>query len=138
MNPPNRFRGQALSGIKSVGFQDRTPIVSVEMREDPTWTELTSNAWEDSFNREANAVLHGLRSTARLRATSMPDSGKGLRPPSPRSRTVLDPTEWGQLRLQSTPFGRFAQVVEQGPDARMGKKAPNRIFPPDESDGVPA
>mmetsp|Transcript_12583 Transcript_12583/g.23724 ORF Transcript_12583/g.23724 Transcript_12583/m.23724 type:complete len:134 (-) Transcript_12583:31-432(-) len=53
-----------------------------------------------------------------------------------RSRLTFEPTKWGQLQLQGTVYGRFAQAVEKGPGARMGKKAATEISAPDESDGV--
>ncbi|CAD7942920.1 unnamed protein product [Amoebophrya sp. A120] len=50
-----------------------------------------------------------------------------------RSKPVLEPNLWGQLAIQSTPYGHFAQVCAQGADYKK-----DRNFVPDESDNVPA
>ncbi|CAD7926724.1 unnamed protein product [Amoebophrya sp. A25] len=50
-----------------------------------------------------------------------------------RTRPVLEPHLWEQLRIQATPYGHFAQVCAQGPDYQK-----TRNFVPDETDCVPA
>lgn len=123
--PPTRFR------------QHHEPFrVQVHVEDDPTWKQIADHTWEESFDREATAVLDGLNASAKLRAAALDDASRGLSPARARSRPVLDPTLWGQLRLQATLYGRFPQVVEEGPDARMGKRGAPKICPPDESDGM--
>lgn len=136
MNPPHRALEQSLSGSKSVGFQipGQSFKLQVHREDDPTCREMADHAWEDAFDREATAVLSGF-STWDLRAAGA-DPNRGLSPPAARSKPVLDPTMWGQQKLQGTLFGRFAQVVEEGPNVRMGKRGAPDISAPCESDGV--
>jgi len=138
LSPPDRVFEQTLSGSKTVGFQMPGQSFSLQARreDDPTWKQLTDHAWEDAFDREATAVIEGWCPWD-MKASSS-DPSLGLRPPAARSRPVLDPTSWGQLKLQGTLYGRFAQVVEEGPHARMGKRGGADIFPPDEADRVSA
>lgn len=138
LSPPDRVFEQALSGSKTVGFQLPGQSFSLQARheDDPTWKDLTDHAWEDAFDREATAVLEGW-CPLDMKASSS-DPSRGLRPLGARTRPALDPTSWGQLKLQGTLYGRFAQVVEEGPHARMGKRGAPDIFPPDEMDRVPA
>eukprot|EP00392_Amoebophrya_sp_AT5.2_P001370 g1372.t1 len=50
-----------------------------------------------------------------------------------RSKPVLEPNLWGQLAIQATPYGHFAQICAQGADYRK-----DRNYVPDETDHVPA
>jgi len=136
MNPPDRALQQTLAGSKSVGMliPGESFKLQTHLEDDPTWREISDNTWEETFDREASAVLYGLNTT--LNAT-LRDSSRGMHPAAAKSRPVLDPTKWDQLKFQGTLYGRFAQVVEEGPNARMGKRGGPDIFAPSESDGVP-
>lgn len=137
MNPADRAWQQTLAGSKSVGFYPAEPFKLTTHREDdPTWREISDHAWEETFDKEAAAVLYGLHSTSDLRASAQRDPSRGLCPAAAKSRPVLDPTKWGQLKLQGTLYGRFAQVCEEGPNARMGKRGGPDITAPCEADGV--
>lgn len=144
MNPADRTMQASVSSSRgyippktqqsvSDGFR-----VQVHREDDPTWREVSDHTWEETFDREATAILEGWSTSSNLRASTLEDPSRGLSPAAARSRPVLDPTMWGQLKLQGTLFGRFAQVVEEGPNARMGKRGGPTICAPDESDGVPS
>merc|ERR1712070_1016011 len=100
-------------------------------------------ATEEAFDREAARVIGW---TARspfspgppsvMRQTWAPGEVR-LEPGA--GRPTLEPTEWGQTKLQALPCGNFAQCVEQGPQARMFTRGgADCSFAPDESDGISA
>lgn len=134
MNPPNRAIKQMLHGSKSVGFvlpeQKKTLLANVDG--DPNRKPVIEMAKENAFHQAANAFL-GKSSTA-------PDlhTIAGHVVPRANSRPTLDPTLWGQQRLQGTLFGHFAQVAEQGADAKRSRRGGTNVHIPDESDGVDA
>lgn len=53
-----------------------------------------------------------------------------------RSKPVLEPEQWSQLKLQATPYGHFAQVCAEGPGAKTSVKMGNHA--PPEFDGIQA
>lgn len=131
MNPPSR------SGLKSVEFDvpNEKFRLRVGLEADPLKSSLHEHDLEEAFHREATDVLSGscCSSPAGSRSSAW------RRQPRARSRPVLEPAEWGQNAIQATRFGRFAQIVEQGPVARLGTKGgPAAVFLPDETDGVRA
>lgn len=132
-NGPTRAELQQLHGSRSVDFvEPHEEDLYIRVGKDPLKRELLEHAKEEAFDREAKRVLGGKSHSAPdLRSTWAPGTSLSRA----RSRQVLDATEWGQLKLQAQPCGRFAQIVELGPGFRMGKAVAS---PPWEADGVPA
>jgi hypothetical protein len=100
--------------------------------------ELVEHAAEERFSREADQVLGFQKSQSmpNLKGICCPGEG-GV--PKATSRPVLEPTEWSPVRLQGLACGRFSQVVELGPWARLGTRGgPTCDFCPCEFDGAPA
>jgi len=144
MNPPNRELAQQQRGYKKVGIRheergstarelveagDRLVATYVQDA-DPMKADIRQYAKEESFRRNADRVLYG-----------DPDvtSHDVLRPGRIRkytSKPTLEPQWWGQLKLQSTPYGHMAQVCEAGQGFRTLVKRDGHI--PSERDGVPA
>jgi hypothetical protein len=144
MNPPNRELQQQQRGNKTVGIrhEDRGStarelveagdrLVATYVQDaDPMKADIRKFAKEESFRRNADRVLYG-----------DPDvtSHDVLRPGRIRkftSKPTLEPVWWDQLRLQSTPYGHFAQVCEAGQGFRTMVKRDGHI--PPEHDGVAA
>jgi len=127
LNPTDRLTEQILSGSKSVGF--RVPGDTFRPRvgdDDPLKRSLRSTTKEESFRQSftENDSWPGDKSMNG-------DARKELA----RSRPVLEPELWEQLKLQATPYGHFAQVTEHGSCLKTSVKT--RGFVPGEEDGVP-
>lgn len=153
LNMPNRAVQQMLSGSKSVCFQEPGDkfVLVANVHEDPARKPVVDTARENTFHRNAHAVLQRALGTSR----SAPDLRGGCpavpgipgvfgRPaggepvvPRAMSRPVLEPENWGQVKLQGTLFGHFAQVAEQGADFHPAKRGGSGVHIPDTSDGVP-
>jgi len=139
MNPPNRVLQQMLSGTKTVSFNDPKDgafkLVANE-HQDPARKQIMDAARENAFHKAACRVLG--------RSHSAPDAGTLLRMrqpgsnmvPKALSKPVLEPTSWGQLKLQDTLYGHLAQACEEGPGSRRGKRGGTEVFVPDTRDGV--
>mmetsp|Transcript_32770 Transcript_32770/g.59908 ORF Transcript_32770/g.59908 Transcript_32770/m.59908 type:complete len:444 (-) Transcript_32770:92-1423(-) len=149
MNPPNRLRRQVMTGTKSVDFLlpgARTCLAGV-VEKDPVKQTLVDLAKEGAFHNQCLEALgpraHSapagdmkLRTTLRPRCDDVtPQAGllaKG------RSRPSLEPNKWGQVQLQGTMLGHFAQSAEYGPGFRRVLRGGSGIHAPDENDGVEA
>jgi hypothetical protein len=158
MNPPNRRLQQILNGTKSVSFHlpDETFQLKANVHGDPAWRPMADHAKENAFHEHASKLLGQSQSAPSLRAgppSSAPaaigrpgpeDNGplerKALIPRS-RSRQVLDPGNWSQVRLQGTMYGKLAQVAEEseGNHAfRRMRRGGADAHLPDEGDGIAA
>lgn len=138
LNPPNRRIQQLLTGTKQVAIQlppdKEKPKLTANVLGDPARKPVIDMAMERAFHTAAEAVLRGSRSAPDLRA----GRNFGATPLVPRamSRPTLEPTDWGQVAIQGTLFGHFAQVAEQGPGFKRSKKGGTDVHVPSESDGV--
>ena len=54
-----------------------------------------------------------------------------------RTRPILEPTEWGQQRLQGTRFGRFAQACNQGSGFKRARRGGFDAFLPEGAPPAP-
>jgi len=115
---------QQWTGVKTatVKAPDEVFTIKLDVTKDPLRRSLAAHAWEDAFDREAEAVLSATKRSPPLEQLRATTTGRASIPRA-RSRPVLEPRSWGQNALQATPYGRFAQVTELGPGARLGKKA---------------
>jgi hypothetical protein len=144
LNPANRRLAQEQRGSKTVGIRhsDRgatarelvepgDKLVATYLQDgDPMKADLRQYAKEESFRRHADRVLGGDPSAT---------SHDVLRPGRIKkytSKPTLEPVWWDQLRLQSTPYGHFAQVCEAGQNFRTMVKRDGHMFT--EEDGVAA
>lgn len=164
LNPPERGLQQRLWGSKSVDFRlpnwEFRPRVSEAV--DPAKRQLYKSGQEEAFRRSAEHII--LTSGRTPGKMDQSPGGLGLLPlpgvmPSPkeqsfdpnllveeeqnpdlraRSRPVLDPNEWGQIRFQATTYGFFAQAAEADVIGMRKKqlKMGNGVFVPSEKDGV--
>lgn len=137
LNPPDRLAQQRLLGSKSVGFQipDEQFRLAVREAADPLKRALTEDARERRFHEAATSILQTSRSAPELRAGAPPGVGRLL--PRARRRPTLPPTRWGQVHIQGTMAGHFAQVCEhEGPGFRRDRRS-GAAANLDEADGVP-
>lgn len=134
MNPPNRAMKQMLHGSKTVGFllpeTKKTIVANVDG--DPNRRPVVELAKERAFHQVANAVLGQSSSSPDLRMIA------GHVVPRARSRPSMEPELWGQVRLQGTLFGHFAQIAEQGANFKRTRRGGTDVHVPDEHDGVEA
>ncbi|CAJ1374129.1 unnamed protein product [Effrenium voratum] len=136
VNPADRSLQK--SGMKTVGWTlpTDTPKLKLNVTKDPVRRQLLETEYEKAFHEVAEAVLGRSQSSPDiLRRSAYFDgrSGPGARA---LSRPVLEPTEWGQQRLQGTLFGRFAQACEEGPNFTRARRGGTNVFVPDESDMI--
>lgn len=153
LNPPDRSLQQTVRGGKNVDFtmpnaQFRPHLAAGS---DPVKRDMLENSMEDTFRRTAEAIVSGQNTPEESQqmigggmydplAASMQtdDEAEGRA----RSRPVLDPVYWGQMMLQSTPYGHFAQASEACSTGsgkfRTQLKQGYGVFIPNEGDGVPA
>jgi hypothetical protein len=143
VNPADRALHQRLHGSKSVSFSlpEHQFRAIVTVSEDPTRQPVVDHARENAFHQAASSVLGRSQSSPTLFQTrSMYLDMKNGNPspvvPRALSRPVLEPTEWGQEKLQATPYGHLAQICEHGPGFSRCKRGGHNLFIPDESDGV--
>lgn len=158
LNPPDRGLSHSLRGSKSVAFmlpgEQFRPSTSLAM--DPAKRLLHSAAEEEAFRRTADGIISG-----RMRPMSTPPGfrqgndenadhnqvlGAALRQDKSEhdlrgtSRPTLEPWDWGQVRLQGTVYGHFAQAAEASTRPgilRTQLKQGNGVFIPSEADGIP-
>lgn len=121
---------------KQVVFQepDQEPSCSLRLEDDPLKQELRLQSEEDNIKRQLAAL-------ARSKSLDVRDAANdtGNFPDRARSRPVLEPTDWGQNRLQATGCGHMAQVAETGGEScRTLRRFGHNVFVPDESDLIPA
>lgn len=139
LNPPDRAMLQHSMGSKSVSWKlpDQQFRLRSNVAVDPVRRPIVDNARENAFHQAASSVLgHSSSSPVIFRRSAAID--ENLVVPRALSRPVLEPTEWGQVKLQGTPFGRFAQNCEHGPGFLRIKRGGTNAFLPDESDGMPS
>lgn len=160
MNPPNRKMQQYFSGSKKVGFTlpDEIFCLKANVHADPAWRPLADTVRENAFHTTAHNLLGRSQSAPSLYGTAglqppssapssigrAPDEGSLLLPPA-RSKEVLDPTMWSQVKLQGTMYGRLAQVFQESSEnaevglgfRRMRRGGPGHHIP-DESDTIRA
>jgi len=115
---------QQWTGVKAVTVKapDEVFTIKLDVTKDPLRRGFADHAWEDAFDREAQAVIGAIGQSPPLNRLKATTTGHASIPRA-RSRPVLAPTAWGQNALQATPYGRFAQLTELGTAARLGKKA---------------
>eukprot|EP00930_Biecheleria_cincta_P056349 TRINITY_DN42497_c0_g1_i1.p1 TRINITY_DN42497_c0_g1~~TRINITY_DN42497_c0_g1_i1.p1 ORF type:complete len:469 (-),score=92.04 TRINITY_DN42497_c0_g1_i1:98-1504(-) len=137
LNPPDRAMLQQSMGSKSVSW--KLPDQQFRLRSnaavDPVRRPVVENARENAFHQAACSVLGQSSSSPVIFRRSAAIDGD-LVVPRALSRPVLEPSEWGQVKLQGTPFGRFAQICEHGPGFPRTKRGGTNAFLPDESDGI--
>lgn len=141
MNPPDRAVQQRLNGSKSVSFHLPNQIMRLVAREheDPARKPVVDHARENAFHQAATAVLGHSRSLPDLRTRPPGGYGSGSSLVMPAlSRPVLEPTSWGQVAIQGTLYGHFAQVAEHGPGFHRSRRGGKDMHLPDEADGVSA
>eukprot|EP00747_Dinoflagellata_sp_TGD_P165084 gnl/TRDRNA2_/TRDRNA2_185906_c0_seq1.p1 gnl/TRDRNA2_/TRDRNA2_185906_c0~~gnl/TRDRNA2_/TRDRNA2_185906_c0_seq1.p1 ORF type:complete len:482 (+),score=91.88 gnl/TRDRNA2_/TRDRNA2_185906_c0_seq1:143-1588(+) len=151
LNPPDRLEQQALTGTKSVSFNvpGKTFRLYSNVSEDPVRKPLLQTAAENAFHAAATSFLHGpklatsasapeLRHPSVLRISGNGQSGSTPVLPRATTKPTLEPMEWGQIQLQGSMFGKFAQNCEYGPGFRRMKRGEAGVFIPREDDGVPA
>lgn len=107
---------------------------------DPMKAELRDTEMEMGFRqafREANADA---MDPAWPRRTGQPEGSREpawrTRNGAARSRPILEPTEWGQLSFQATPYAHFAQMVEHQGGYPNKTSIKMSGFAPREDDGV--
>lgn len=126
MNPADRVTEQKLTGSKTVGFRIPGDTFRAKIAgDDPLKRALTSTAEEVAFRKAADFNCQMQKGMGRS------SSAVELA----RSRPVLEPELWEQLKLQSTPYGHFAQVTENGGCTKTSLRTGG--FVPDEGDGIP-
>jgi hypothetical protein len=121
---------------KQVGFKDpdQEPSCSLRLEDDPLKQELRLQSDEDNIKRQLDALARSKSVDVRM---AVEDTGN--LPDRARSRPVLEPSDWGQLRLQATGSGHMAQVAETGGASfRTLRKFGHNVFVPDESDLIPS
>jgi hypothetical protein len=121
---------------KHVAFTEPDQQASCTLRldDDPLKQELRAQDEEDNVKRQLHALARSKSVDVRLAAE---DTGNF--PARARSRPVLEPTDWGQNRLQATGCGHMAQVAETGGASfRTLRRFGHNVFVPDESDNIPA
>jgi hypothetical protein len=158
MNPPNRRVQQYLAGSKSVKFilPDETFRLKANVHADPAWRPLADTVHENAFHDAAQALLGHSQSAPSLQGglpqppfsapAAFGRSSEGGLVPRARSRQVLDPTQWSQVRLQGTRYGKLAQVAEESSHLESsGSRAFRRMrrggscaHLPDETDKIAA
>eukprot|EP00929_Paragymnodinium_shiwhaense_P034786 TRINITY_DN18884_c0_g1_i1.p1 TRINITY_DN18884_c0_g1~~TRINITY_DN18884_c0_g1_i1.p1 ORF type:complete len:436 (-),score=92.16 TRINITY_DN18884_c0_g1_i1:323-1630(-) len=160
INPPSRAHQQKLLGSKSVDFslpgEHESFRLVTNLADDPLKKQLVDHARETTFHHAANAVINhthsapvllGLPAAPVARAPwPSPALGNisGGRPggqgsgviPASTTRPVLEPTKWGQVQIQGSPFGHFAQACEYGPGFKRAVRGGNSAHLPDMTDGV--
>lgn len=120
---------------KQVAFKepDQDPSCTLRSEDDPLKQELRLKSEEDKIMCQLDALARA--KSVDVRSASQ-DTGN--LPDRARSRPVLEPTDWGQLRLQATGCGHMAQVAEVGGEAfKTSRRFGHNAFVPDESDLIP-
>jgi hypothetical protein len=122
---------------KQVAFKELDQETSCTLRldDDPLKQEQRLQDDEDKINRQLAAVARTKSADVRAAAADT-----GNLPDRARSRPVLEPSDWGQMRLQATGCGHMAQVAEQqagGSSFKTLRRFGHNVFVPDESDLIP-
>lgn len=137
LNPVDRQLLQSFSGVKNVDFTlpHVEPIArSDNFRDNPAYAERNRHYQECLTRRKMDILVEpeDTAETERILAGEIP-----IRDPRHgRSKPVLEPELWDQLKLQATPYGHFAQACAEGPGFRTIVKMGNHC--PSEEDGVEA
>eukprot|EP00746_Dinoflagellata_sp_MGD_P165070 gnl/MRDRNA2_/MRDRNA2_94134_c0_seq1.p1 gnl/MRDRNA2_/MRDRNA2_94134_c0~~gnl/MRDRNA2_/MRDRNA2_94134_c0_seq1.p1 ORF type:complete len:403 (+),score=98.06 gnl/MRDRNA2_/MRDRNA2_94134_c0_seq1:124-1332(+) len=124
---------------KQVGFKepDEEKSCTLKMEDDPLKQELRLQSDEDNIKRQLDALARAKAVDVRMAVQD-----QGNEPNRARSRPVLEPTDWGQLRLQATGSGYMAQVAETtatvGETFKTLRRFGHNVFVPDESDHIAA
>lgn len=137
LNPCDRRTQDKLTGSKTVGFRLPTDKFRTRLGDvDPMKQEAYDINDEVEFRRSFVNIKKMLLEDEKwpARDPSYVHHAK-YRKPLGRSRPMLEPTWWGQLLLQATPYGHFSQVVETGGCVKTSLKMGD--FVPPENDGVP-
>eukprot|EP00746_Dinoflagellata_sp_MGD_P161284 gnl/MRDRNA2_/MRDRNA2_88373_c0_seq1.p1 gnl/MRDRNA2_/MRDRNA2_88373_c0~~gnl/MRDRNA2_/MRDRNA2_88373_c0_seq1.p1 ORF type:complete len:424 (-),score=87.99 gnl/MRDRNA2_/MRDRNA2_88373_c0_seq1:130-1401(-) len=72
------------------------------------------------------------------KTTSVLFSPNRVHLPRGRCKPTFEQTSWGQMKLQDTLYGHFAQICEHGPGFARLIRSGDNVFIPDESDGISA
>lgn len=132
MNPGNRELSQDQRGKKKVGVTEPGDklVATYPQDADPMKADLRAYAKEEHFRRQAERVLAG-DPDVRVQDVLAPGRIRKY-----TQKPTLEPQWWEQLKLQSTPYGHFAQVCEAGQGFRTMVKRGNHA--PPEHDGISA
>lgn len=139
LNPPNRAMEQKLAGSKSVNFRLPQQVFTLvaNVHQDPARKPVVDVARENSFHQAASSVLRTSQSAPNIHAQGgQRRPAQGTVVPRAMSRPVLEPMNWGQVNIQGSMYGHFAQVAEHGEGFKRGRKGGTDAFVPDDADGV--
>jgi hypothetical protein len=142
-NPADRKQQQESIGAKNVDFRmpEEKNYLKADISADPCKQSHIWRERERAFHRAACRILGSSQSAPELEmhgGGSPYDSptSHGAMGPNPRSKPVLEPTNWGQQAFQGTMFGHFAAVNEFGPGFSRTIRGGANVHIPDASDGV--
>jgi hypothetical protein len=105
-----------------------------------TWSHGSTNQVMRSSSSATNITARPSESSPfyQSKSTSSLFSPNQVQLRPGRSKPTLEPVLWGQMKLQDTMFGHFAQICEEGPGFKCLIRSGNNVFIPDETDGITA